>query len=305
MKSSLNRSTDSRIEEATRNQLMKPSHVTRIPKKPRRSSTRDRGGDLLDRKRPLSPMTTGLEKQTPPTRTTEQPGVGVTNPPLKKPRTDVQVESKPERQDLIDLIPSLTATEIARLVGAIRRKKLEGPHQNNKRARGQPVPTEKTETEEIRQPRPVTPESVGRITENVSRTTESHAFPRSEADAPIERNPMKPLETGVPSLADVLALRATRQGLPMFSLYMVHRIQECLVLVFVKSPSSSNHHHRVILAVWLFIPYGGNFYFSRSLKSKNGCYFSMAVNFVKVHLHRNGCFFPYLCYLNPLFLFYG
>ena len=127
MKSSINRSTDIRIEDPNRNQQVKPSHVTRIPNKPQRGATRERGDDLLDRKRPLSQMAAGLERQTPLTRAAEQPGVGVTNPPLKKPRTDDQVESKPEGQDLIDLIPSLTATEIARLVTAIRRKKYDAP----------------------------------------------------------------------------------------------------------------------------------------------------------------------------------
>ena len=34
MKSGVNRSTDLRIEEHNRNQQVKPSHVTRIPKKP-------------------------------------------------------------------------------------------------------------------------------------------------------------------------------------------------------------------------------------------------------------------------------
>ena len=142
-------------------------------------------------------MTVELKKQTPITRATEQSGVGVTNPPLKKLRTDIQVEPKPERQDLIDLIPSLTTTEIARLVGITRRKKYEGPRQNKKRVRDQPEPTVKAETEEKRPPRPVTPESVIRITED-------HAFPHSDDDTPIERNALKHMETGVPSLADVL-----------------------------------------------------------------------------------------------------
>ena len=143
MKSGINRSTDIRIEESSRNQQVKPSHVTRIPKKPRRGSTRERGGDLPNRKRPLSPMTIVLEKQLPLTRAAEQPVVGVTNPPLKKPRTDDQVESRPERQDLVDLIPSLTATEIARFVAAIRRKKKDGPRQSKKRVRVQPDHTVK------------------------------------------------------------------------------------------------------------------------------------------------------------------
>ena len=111
-------------------------------------------------------MTVELKKQTPITRATEQSGVGVTNPPLKKLRTDIQVEPKPERQDLIDLIPSLATTENARLVGTTRRKKHEGPRQNKKRVHDQPEPTVKAETEEKRPPRPVTPESVIRITED-------------------------------------------------------------------------------------------------------------------------------------------
>ena len=133
-------------------------------------------------------MTIVLEKQLPLTRADEQPVVGVTNPPLKKPRTDDQVESRPERQVMVDLILSLTATDIARFVAAIRRYKQDGPRQSKKGVRIQPDPTVKTEAEEKKQPLAVTPGSLMRI-------TESQDFPTREAVPLIERNPAKHLET--------------------------------------------------------------------------------------------------------------
>ena len=234
MKSTISRSSDGRIEETSRNQQVKPSLVTRIPKKPRRGSTRERGGDLPERKRPLSPMTIVLEKQLPHTRTPEQPVVSVTNPPLKKPRTDNQVETRPESQELLDLIPSLTATEIARLVAAIRKKKLDGPRQSKKRVRVQPGPTVKTEAEEKQQPLTVTPESVVRVAEN-------RVFRPSEAAPMVEREPGKHLETGVPRLADVLAQRATRQGLPMFCyMFSSHSRMYRFAILIPRHPPSIN-----------------------------------------------------------------
>ena len=235
MKSSINRSTDIRIEDPNRNQQVKPSHVKRIPKKPRRGATRERGDDLLDRRRPLSQMAAALERPTPLTGAAEQPGVGVTNPPLTNPRTDDQVESKRESQDLI---PSLTATQITRLVIAIRIKKHDAPRQTKRRVRDQPEPAVKTETEEKKPPRPVTPESV-------IRSEEEHAFAPKEVVTPFEHNPVKQPEPAVPSLADVLALRATRQGLPIFCQYMVRRIQDYRVLLFqspiILQPLSTYH----------------------------------------------------------------
>ena len=108
---------------------------------------------------------------------------------------------------------------------AIRRKKNDAPRQSKRRTRVQPEPTVKAETEEKTTPQPLTPESV-------MRSKEVRAFTPKEAVMPIERNPVKHLEPAVPSLADVLALRATRQGPPIFCVYMVHRIQDYRVLLF-------------------------------------------------------------------------
>ena len=95
------------------------------------------------------------------------------------------------------------------MVSVIKRNKSDAPRKSKKKVYPQPAPVVKTEPEQKTERLADSPESILKVTEKPSTS-------RNEKFTPVEFKPVTHPENVVPSLAVELALRASRQGLPMF-----------------------------------------------------------------------------------------
>ena len=211
MKSKVDRSTINLVDTRLQSQQLKPGFISRIPKKPRRSSTHDKGVDPTDRKRAFSTMTLQQASQTVMKPPTDSSPMNVVTQQQQKKRTDTPSTTNPETQELLALITTLSGTETSRLIGALKKRKTETVRQTSvKKPAPRPNPNASLDTHE----RKITIDPEPVLTRE-SQSAEQPIAVKQERKMTTELTTTSSGNEAVASLAQELARHASRQELPL------------------------------------------------------------------------------------------